>query len=589
MYVMSDFPSISDIIKKPIGGVPTGAAGVKSARPPKKVSSSGAPSAEEAFSSKMEQIGLQGKEETAAGQAQAAGLPYIDLSAFPVSSEALRAIPKEQAQELGVVCFFFTPEQIRLGVLATGAKVEELAYQLAERHHAKVSVYLISEHSLENVLKLYAHLPVVKPVTKDIAITDEELNSFEVGVDTLKSLQEAFQKVSISDILTLMVASALKVISSDMHVEAEEEGIVVRYRIDGILHEVARLPKEQWKRFVSRIKLLAALKINVADRPQDGRVTLKLSSGDLDVRVSTMPTIHGESVVMRILHSGSAGVTFDELGLRGGAYERLKREVSRPNGMIITTGPTGSGKTTTLYSILRTLNKPGVKIITLEDPIEIKMEGVNQSQVDIGHDYTFAKGLRSLLRQDPDICMVGEIRDLETAEIAIQAALTGHLMLSTIHTNSASGAIPRFLSMGVKPFLLAPALNSVIGQRLVRRICEFCQEEAVVPPEKMERVIKLLETLPPAEKEALDLKNLHFYVGKGCERCSGLGYKGRVGIYEIFTMTKEIETVILSSSVSEYVIQDLATKDGMVTMAQDGILKALEKVTTVDEVFRVAE
>ena len=586
---MSDFPSISDIIKKPIGGVPTGAAGVKSARPPKKVSSSGAPSAEEAFSSKMEQIGLQGKEETAAGQAQAAGLPYIDLSAFPVSSEALRAIPKEQAQELGVVCFFFTPEQIRLGVLATGAKVEELAYQLAERHHAKVSVYLISEHSLENVLKLYAHLPIVKPVTKDIAITDEELNSFEVGVDTLKSLQEAFQKVSISDILTLMVASALKVNSSDMHVEAEEEGIVVRYRIDGILHEVARLPKEQWKRFVSRIKLLAALKINVADRPQDGRVTLKLSSGDLDVRVSTMPTIHGESVVMRILHSGSAGVTFDELGLRGGAYERLKREVSRPNGMIITTGPTGSGKTTTLYSILRTLNKPGVKIITLEDPIEIKMEGVNQSQVDIGHDYTFAKGLRSLLRQDPDICMVGEIRDLETAEIAIQAALTGHLMLSTIHTNSASGAIPRFLSMGVKPFLLAPALNSVIGQRLVRRICEFCQEEAVVPPEKMERVIKLLETLPPAEKEALDLKNLHFYVGKGCERCSGLGYKGRVGIYEIFTMTKEIETVILSSSVSEYVIQDLATKDGMVTMAQDGILKALEKVTTVDEVFRVAE
>ena len=586
---MSDFPSISDIIKKPIGGVPTGAAGVKSARPPKKVSSSGAPSAEEAFSSKMEQIGLQGKEETAAGQAQAAGLPYIDLSAFPVSSEAQRAIPKGQAQEVGVVCFFFTPEQIRLGVLATGAKVEELAYQLAERHHAEVSVYLISEHSLENVLKLYAHLPIVKPVTKDIAITDEELNSFEVGVDTLKSLQEAFQKVSISDILTLMVASALKVNSSDMHVEAEEEGIVVRYRIDGILHEVARLPKEQWKRFVSRIKLLAALKINVADRPQDGRVTLKLSSGDLDVRVSTMPTIHGESVVMRILHSGSAGVTFDELGLRGGAYERLKREVSRPNGMIITTGPTGSGKTTTLYSILRTLNKPGVKIITLEDPIEIKMEGVNQSQVDIGHDYTFAKGLRSLLRQDPDICMVGEIRDLETAEIAIQAALTGHLMLSTIHTNSASGAIPRFLSMGVKPFLLAPALNSVIGQRLVRRICEFCQEEAVVPPEKMERVIKLLETLPPAEKEALDLKNLHFYVGKGCERCSGLGYKGRVGIYEIFTMTKEIETVILSSSVSEYVIQDLATKDGMVTMAQDGILKALEKVTTVDEVFRVAE
>src|SRR3989338_392499 len=586
---MSDFPSISDIIKKPIGGVPTGAAGVKSARPPKKVSSSGAPSAEEAFSSKMEQIGLQGKEETAAGQAQAAGLPYIDLSAFPVSSEALRAIPKEQAQELGVVCFFFTPEQIRLGVLATGAKVEELAYQLAERHHAKVSVYLISEHSLENVLKLYAHLPVVKPVTKDIAITDEELNSFEVGVETLKSLQEAFQKVSISDILTLMVASALKVNSSDMHVEAEEEGIVVRYRIDGILHEVARLPKEQWKRFVSRIKLLAALKINVADRPQDGRVTLKLSSGDLDVRVSTMPTIHGESVVMRILHSGSAGVTFDELGLRGGAYERLKREVSRPNGMIITTGPTGSGKTTTLYSILRTLNKPGVKIITLEDPIEIKMEGVNQSQVDIGHDYTFAKGLRSLLRQDPDICMVGEIRDLETAEIAIQAALTGHLMLSTIHTNCAAGAIPRFLSMGVKPFLLAPALNSIIGQRLVRRICENCIEDLPLTPEQKNRVQESLSHLPPVEKAKINLEDLHFYHGRGCEQCNNLGYRGRVGIYEVMIMNKEIEALILSGKISEYSIEEIAVKNGMVTMVQDGLLKALDKLTTVEEIFRVIE
>lgn len=586
---MSDFPSISDILRPPAGTPPAGATPAESSRPPRKTFKSAMPSVQEAFASKMEQIGLQEKEALAAEQAKAAGLPYIDLSVFPVSSEALRAIPEEQARELGAVCFFFTPEQIRLGILSPGAKIEELMYQLAERHHAEAFPYLISEHSLKNVLKLYAHLPVVKPITKDIAITDAELNSFEVGVDTLNSLQEAFQKVSISDILTLMIASALKVNSSDMHVEAEEEGIVVRYRIDGVLHEAARLPKEQWKRFVSRIKLLAALKINVTDRPQDGRVTLKLASGNLDIRVSTMPTIHGESVVMRILRGGGAGVTFDELGLRAGAYERLKREILRPNGMIITTGPTGSGKTTTLYSILRTLNKPGVKIITLEDPIEIKMEGVNQSQVDVSHDYTFAKGLRSLLRQDPDICMVGEIRDLETAEIAIQAALTGHLMLSTIHTNSASGAIPRFLSMGVKPFLLAPALNSVIGQRLVRRICDFCREETAIPPEKMDRVMKFLDSLPPAEKTGVDFKNLRFYAGKGCGKCSGLGYKGRVGIYEIFTMTKEIESVILGSGVSEYVIQDLAVKDGMVTMAQDGILKALDKITTVDEVFRVAE
>jgi type IV pilus assembly protein PilB len=282
-------------------------------------------------------------------------------------------------------------------------------------------------------------------------------------------------------------------------------------------------------------------------------------------------------------------VTFDQLGLRGDAFNRLKREVQRPNGMIITTGPTGSGKTTTMYAVLRTLNKPGVKIITLEDPVEIKMDGINQSQVDPTHDYTFAKGLRSILRQDPDICMVGEIRDLETAEIAIQMALTGHLMLSTIHTNSASGAIPRFLSMGVKPFLLAPSLNSVIGQRLVRRICESCIEEFVLEPELLERVQKVFETLPEVEKKNITINNLQFYKGKGCAACSGLGYKGRIGIYEIFIMDKEIEGIILGDQVSEYQIQDIAVKNGMVTMVQDGLLKALDKITTVEEVFRVTE
>ncbi|OGH92918.1 MAG: hypothetical protein A2534_00630 [Candidatus Magasanikbacteria bacterium RIFOXYD2_FULL_39_9] len=432
-------------------------------------------------------------------------------------------------------------------------------------------------------------MPIVTAVTKDLNITDEELEKFKSGVMDFRSLESQFLNVSISDILTLIIASALKVSSSDIHVEAEENGIVVRYRIDGILHDVATLPKEQWKKFISRIKLLAALKINVTDRPQDGRVTLKLSSGGLDVRVSTMPTIYGESVVMRILHSGTKGVTFDELGLRGDAFAKLKKEVERPNGMIITTGPTGSGKTTTMYSILRTLNKPGVKIITLEDPVEIKMEGINQSQVDVSRDYTFAKGLRSLLRQDPDICLVGEIRDLETAEIAIQAALTGHLILSTIHTNSASGTIPRFMSMGVKPFLLAPALNSVIGQRLVRKICAHCQEEDVLSAEQMERVVKNLETLPEVEKKNVDFKNLHFYKGKGCEECSGLGYKGRIGLYEIFVMTKEIEQAILSDQISEYTIQELAVKGGMVTMVQDGLLKSLEKITSVEEVFRVIE
>jgi len=577
---MSDFPSINSLLGK--SGKKPATAGALPGTDTGEV-------AEEKFAKKMQEIDLKTKEEMTAKQAVASGLPYIDLSAFPITGEALRIIPEEMAVAKKIICFFSTVEDIRLGAVNYSEEIKELAYQLGERHHANVQIYLISENSFAKAVKLYANLPIVKPISKDINITDEELEKFKAGVIDFRSLEKQFLDVPISDILTLMIASALKVDSSDIHVEAEEKGIMVRYRIDGVLHNVATLPKEQWKKFVSRIKLLAVLKINITDRPQDGRVTLKLSSGSLDVRVSTMPTIFGESVVMRILHSSSKGVTFDELGLRGDAYAKLKKEIERPNGMIITTGPTGSGKTTTMYAILRTLNKPGVKIITLEDPVEIKMEGINQSQVDSSRDYTFAKGLRSLLRQDPDICMVGEIRDLETAEIAIQSALTGHLILSTIHTNSASGTIPRFLSMGVKPFLLAPALNSVIGQRLVRKICAHCQEEDKLTPDQMGKVLKNLQTLPEAEKNNVDLKHLKFYRGKGCKECSGLGYKGRIGIYEIFTMNKEIEQAILSAQVSEYVIQELAVKSGMVTMAQDGLLKALDKITTVEEVFRVIE
>ncbi|MDO9509848.1 MAG: GspE/PulE family protein [Candidatus Magasanikbacteria bacterium] len=566
---MSDFPSINDLTKK---------------EGPKKKDD-----VQEQLSQKIKTIRQHGQEDEVEKKAKDLGVLYINLRAFPVSAESLRAIPETEARAKNIVCFYSIPDKIKIAVLGFNDEIKEYIYQLGEKHHAQTETYLVSQTSLDYVLKLYANLPIIKPITKDINITEEELNKYQVEMSSIQSLEEKFKNVSITDVLTLIIASALKLNSSDIHVEAEEKGIAVRYRIDGVLHNVANLPIEQWKRFCSRIKLLATLKINVTDKPQDGRVTLKLPSGNIDVRVSTMPTTYGESIVMRILFSGSSGVTFDDLGFYGDSYERLKREIERPNGMIITTGPTGSGKTTTLYAILRTLNKPGVKIITLEDPVEIKMEGVNQSQVDPSRDYTFAKGLRSILRQDPDICMVGEIRDLETAEIAIQSALTGHLMLSTIHTNSASGALPRFLSMGVKPFLLAPSLNAIIGQRLVRRICPKCVAEKKIDAEKMKRVEEQLNKLPETEKAKINLNELKFYHGTGCEACSGLGYKGRIGIYEIFTMNKEIEEIILTGQTSEYAIEAIAVKNGMVTMVQDGLLKALNKVTTVDEVFRVIE
>jgi len=281
------------------------------------------------------------------------------------------------------------------------------------------------------------------------------------------------------------------------------------------------------------------------------------------------------------------GLGFEELGIRDRAFAQLRREVERPNGMIITTGPTGSGKTTTLYAVLKKLNNPETKIITIEDPIEYQLKGVNQSQTN--DNYTFAQGLRSIVRQDPDVIMVGEIRDLETAEIAIQAALTGHLVLSTIHTNGAAGTVPRFLSMGTKPFLLAPALNVMIGQRLVRKICETCKKEIKLEPNILGRVKEILSSLPKEEAEKLNLDKQKFYIGAGCETCQGIGYKGRIGIYEIMSINEEIEKLILSGQVSEYDMRAVAAKNGMVTMAQDGLLKAIDGITSVEEVFRVAE
>jgi len=386
----------------------------------------------------------------------------------------------------------------------------------------------------------------------------------------------------------MILASAINVGTSDVHIEAEEKAIKVRFRIDGVLADVATMPKESWQKVISRIKLMAKLKLNVTTIPQDGRITIDLEDDKVDIRVSTLPTAYGESVVMRLLRSSAAGLEFDDLGIRGKAYEQLKKEVKRPNGMIITTGPTGSGKTTTLYAILNTINSPETKIITLEDPVEYKLKGISQSQMDASKDYTFAKGLRAILRQDPDVVMVGEIRDSETAEIAIQAALTGHLVLSTIHTNSAAGAIPRFIAMNAKPFLLAPALNAVMAQRLVRRVCDKCKEEYKPNEMQMKRVIEIVESIPENSGYKLDTNNLKFHKGKGCSECNA-GLKGRTGLYEVMVMSSEIEKLLLSNVASEYSIQEAAVKGGMITMVQDGILKAADGLTTLDEVFRVAE
>jgi type IV pilus assembly protein PilB len=544
----------------------------------------------ERFAEKMRALELGAKEHEVEQHARELGVEYISLHGFPIGPETLTTIPQAQSEELSVICFLNTGTEIRVGAVHPDQEaVRELVYQLGERHQADARVYAISEQSFAIALKRFDALPKVRLVTKTVTITEADISRLREELGDLAALGDRILHVSTTDLVTLILAGAIEASSSDIHIESEETAITLRYRIDGILRNVATIPKERWKELIGRVKLLAGLKLNVADIPQDGRISIASSGGAVDIRVSTLPTTWGESIVMRLLMPTAVGLAFDQLGVRGNAAAVLAREIERPNGMILTTGPTGSGKTTTLYAILQKLNTPGTKIITLEDPVEYKIKGLNQSQINPSHDYTFAKGLRAILRQDPDVVMIGEIRDLETAEIAVQAALTGHLVLSTVHTNSAAGAIPRLLSMGVKPFLLAPALNAVIGQRLARRLREDTRIPATLSNEQSKKIHDILETLPPDERASLPSDPSTFFTAPQTPDDPNGGYKGRVGIYEVLGMSPEVEKIILSGNVSEYEMQNVAAAAGMITMAQDGILKALDGITSLDEVFRVAE
>jgi len=545
-------------------------------------------SASAKFTVKEKKLKIKELERLTKQAADSAGLPYVDLAGFPVSPEALVLIGEKEAGEFNTLCFYYDGKNIRLGSLTPDDEaVKKLAGRLAEKYFAETKIYLITENSFNYGLEMYKIIPKIREIVRGIKVTEEELNKYGEKFSSFKDLQEEISRAQITEIVTMIMAAAIKSDSSDVHIEAEEKLIKVRFRIDGVLHDVASLDKASWEKIISRMKILASVKINVTDKPQDGRLSIYMKDDRVDIRASFLPTNFGESVVMRLLRSSSAGLEFNDLGIRDRAFNQLKREVERPNGMIITTGPTGSGKTTTLYAILKKLNNAETKIITIEDPIEYQLSGVNQSQT--SKNYTFAEGLRSIVRQDPDIVMVGEIRDLETAEIAIQAALTGHLVLSTIHTNDAAGTVPRFLSMGTKPYLLAPALNAMIGQRLVRKICAKCKHEVKPGDEVLARVKNLLNELSEEDKKKIDFNNLKFYKGDGCETCQGIGYKGRIGIYEVLIMNQEIEKLILGAAASEYDMRDNAKKNGMITMVQDGLLKALDGITSVEEIFRVSE
>ncbi|MEX1052193.1 MAG: ATPase, T2SS/T4P/T4SS family [Patescibacteria group bacterium] len=399
------------------------------------------------------------------------------------------------------------------------------------------------------------------------------------------SLANVIRAGAVPEIVAAILFLGIRMKASDVHLEAQRDGVRLRYRVDGILHDIITMPKFMHAPLISRVKILSKMKIDEQRVPQDGRFDVTIDKRQVDLRVSTLPTVFGEKVVMRLLDKTAGLLTLEQMGITEANFDTLVANIDKPYGIILATGPTGSGKTTTLYAILNRISKPGINIITLEDPVEYELPGINQAQVKPQIGFNFADGLRSVLRQDPNVIMVGEVRDLETAAMATHAALTGHLVLSTLHTNDAAGALPRMINMGVEPFLITSSVNAVIGQRLVRRVCPDCREKAVIPPAVKDYVKKQLGQVPSGQLTDLNLEQLIFYQGKGCPNCTN-GYRGRIGIFEVLAMNEKIEDLAVSKAPSSD-IKKAAVAAGMITMIQDGLIKALKGITTVDEVMRV--
>lgn len=407
--------------------------------------------------------------------------------------------------------------------------------------------------------------------------------------DKQKQLEDSILAANIPQMVLVAISYALDLRSSDIHIEPEQHYVRIRYRVDGVLHKVVEYPTNLHPAVVSRIKIMSNLKIDEQRLPQDGRADVTTKEGrGMDLRVSTLPTVNGEKIVMRIQDKSRKIPDLGELGITGMSLKNLELSLKSPNGIIINTGPTGSGKTTTLYSCLTKLNTVEVNILTIEDPVEIQIDGLNQSQVHHDIDYDFASGMRTALRQDPNIIMVGEIRDKETANTAIEASLTGHLVFSTLHTNSAIESITRLENMGIEPYLLNSTIELIIAQRLVRRVCQKCKKLATTSPELLELVKKAMSRLKAeGEIDPALLAGMQFYEAVGCAECNNVGYVGRVGLYEVFRMNNELRRLI-GSSANMLDIEEAALKNGMVTLEQAGIVKALQGMTTLDEVYRVA-
>jgi type IV pilus assembly protein PilB len=522
------------------------------------------------------------------------GVPYLDLTVTPINIDALRVISEIETREAQIAVFNEVNKVISVGALSpTNTKTVEALDKLRNKGY-KVELYMVSHASLNKVWERYKDLSYsFETKSGALDISNDQITEFLSQVHTIVDVQHLIGDVlklkksyRISRILEIILAGAIATGSSDIHLEPEEQYVTLRYRLDGMLTEILEFDLDTYRLLLSRIKLISNLKLNVGSA-QDGRFSIKLSDIEIEIRTSMIPGSYGDSVVMRVLNPNSISVPLDQLGIHPRLLKIILHEMSKPSGLLLNTGPTGSGKTTSLYAFLKKIHTPDIKIITIENPIEYHLPGIVQTQTDEKKNYTFAEGLRSALRQDPDVIMVGEIRDQETAEIAVNSALTGHLVFSTLHTNTAAGTFPRLIDLGVNPKIISSALNLAMAQRLVRKLCPYCRKQVPLEGRTKEIVDKVLAGIP--DKTYLDgVDTAHEWQGVGCDKCNMIGFKGRMGIYEAIMMDEAIEKIVQSNP-SEREIKKASLPQNLLDLRQDGILKILSGITTMSELERIVD
>ncbi len=516
-------------------------------------------------------------------------IPLKKVTPGEVPLEVLELITEEPAVNYKMVPLAREGDVVEIGMVYP----EDIRSQSALRFLGRqggfsTKVFLITLTDFNNLLK--QHRTLRREADRALGELEKEKTSFpKVAVEETIYTQEIAEEAPIIKMVSVILRHAIEGRASDVHIEPQKNKLKIRFRLDGILHSSLFLPMRVHPAITARIKILSNLKIDETRIPQDGRFSSKVDNKEIDFRVSTFPTLYGEKSVLRVLDSSEGVKSYIQLGLRGRNLKVVEEAIKKPYGLILSTGPTGSGKTTTLYALLMDLNKEGVNIVTIEDPIEYSVDGANQSQVKPDIGYGFAQGLRHILRQDPDIIMVGEIRDEDTASLVVHAALTGHLVLSTLHTNNSIGVIPRLIDMGIKPFLIPSALSIAISQRLVRNLCPHCKKK-VKPEQKIaDYILEKIENLPPVIKNETKIpKTIYVYEPQGCEKCNFKGYTGRSGLFEVLTMTDALTEIVLKTP-TEAALSEEAKNQGMMTMIQDGVLKVLDGETTIEEVVGVAE